>query len=352
MHCVLFHFLSVVLTLINCHRIRAKDAAPVCADMQRPMIEHANIGREVLRLEEPHVPFTGHDSLTAKELIRFVQKDYADPLPLNPFIRQIMSNVTGAMDSWGKSKPLSWYFRVDVRVPWMTTCKPIIQGTKRLAQGIVCGGGGGCSFAIKFAVSETYQTTEGLRIETTVSAGASGKGFEASVSSTREPSWEQSWSRSKGSEVEYTFDLGPNQRCIPSMAHVELECDVDFDTAHYDSYFRRPKDLTDLEYSYSRKGGLFNSGQWCFKQRVTAEPLNRNNDCHEVLPNDGHDGNRGDIWRRPGTEMNQYRTCSGGTFTAQDVIIRRARRSGGDGNEIFECRRNQRLRRRKKASYH
>lgn len=230
----------------------------------------------------------------------------------------------------------------------MATCKPVIRGTKRLAQGIACGGGNGCSFTVRLAVTQTYQTTEGLRIETTVSVGASGKGFEASVSTTRERSWEQSWSRSEGAEVEYRFDLAPNQRCIPSMAHVELECDVDFDTAHYDSYFRRPQDRTDLEYSYNRKEGPFNSGQWCFKQRVTATPLNRNSDWHEVLPNNSHDGNRGDIWKRPGREMNQYRTGSGGTFRDEDVIIRRARGSGGDGNELFGCRRNLRLRRREK----
>ena len=169
-----------------------------------------------------------------------------------------MANVTGTLHSWGKSRRLSWYFRVDVRVPWITTCKPVIRGTKRLAQGITCGGISACSFTIRFAVTETYQTTEGLRIETAVSGGASGRIFSASVSTTTARSWEQSWSRSESSEVEYRFHLAPNQRYIPSMAHVELECDIDFDTAHYDSYFRRPRDLTDLEYSYNRKEGPFN----------------------------------------------------------------------------------------------
>ena len=65
---------------------------------------------------------------------------------------------------------------------------------------------------------------------------------------------------------------------------------------------------------------------------------------HEVLPDDGHSGNRGDIWKRPATEMNEYRTGSGGLFEDGDVIIRRARGSGGDGNELFGCRRNRRLR--------
>lgn len=116
MHLILVNVLLGLLPLINCQRIGANDGASVCADLQRPTMEHTNIGQEVFRLQEPRVPFTGHNPLTAEELIRLVQKDYADPLPLNPFIRQILSNVTGTLHSWGKSKPLSWYFRVDVRV--------------------------------------------------------------------------------------------------------------------------------------------------------------------------------------------------------------------------------------------
>ena len=91
---------------------------------------------------------------------------------------------------------------------------------------------------------------------------------------------------------------------------------------------------------YVRAVGPYDSGQSCFKQRVSSVPLNQNGDWHEVLPDDGFDGNRGDIW--PASEMNQFRIGNiGGFFTDEHIIIRRARSSSnGDLSEVFGCRRS------------
>ena len=66
----------------------------------------------------------------------------------------------------------------------------------------------------------------------------------------------------------------------------------------------------------------------------------------EIL-NSGFSGSRGDIWKRPASEMNQFRLGSGGpAFRDDHIIIRRARGSGGDLQEVFGCDRSRRHRRR------
>ena len=296
----------VLLALVGYHCIFAEDADHEPTGVQHPIVQQENVQQKTIHSESHNLPFTGHSALTADALIALVQKDYADRIPVEVYVRQIMDNVIGSLYDWGKSAPLSWLFYVDVRVPWMTTCKPVIRGVTHLAPGIVCPGPtNGCSQTTRFKVAETYQATEGLRIETTFSVGAGYGGVDASISATRERYWEKTWGRIDETEVEYTWNLHPNTRCIPSMAHLELECQVDFDTTWYDSYFRRPRDFTDLEYRYHRAGGPFESNQWCFKQRVSQVPLRLDSNWYEVLPNDGFSGSRGDLWKRPASEMNQ-----------------------------------------------
>ena len=337
--------LLVLSARIGCRCTDAEDVGHGSDDMQHVMGQHEDIHQKTFQSERPHVPFAGDVPMTRNELIAIVQKDYADPLPIEIYVRQVLEGVHGVLNWWGKSAPLSWLFEVNVRVPWMASCKPVIRGVKRLAQGISCPGGTGCSVAVTFRVAESYQITQGLQIETSVGFGVGYKGVEASVSSSIARSWEKTWSNSNETEVQYTWHLGPSQRCIPSMAHVELECDVDYETVWYDSYFRKPKDFTDLEFRYNRKGGQFDAGQWCFKQTVSSTPLQRKDDWHEVLPKDGFSGSRGDIWKRPPTEMNQYRTGSGARrFENKDIILRRQRGSGGNMQEVFGCKRNPRSR--------
>ena len=328
-----------------------EDADYVSTDRQHLTVHHEDAHQVLLDSESPGVPFVGSTPLTADALISFVQKDYADRLPVDVYVRQIMEHIVGSLDWWGKSAPLSWLFNVDVRVPWMTTCTPVIRGVSYLAEGIACGSIQGCRHVSRFSAKQSYQATESLRVETSFSVSAGYGGVDASISSTTERYWEKIWGTVNEHDKEYRFDLGPNQRCIPGMAHVELECDVAFDTIWYDSYYRRPRDFTDLEYRYQRKGGPFTSGQWCFTQQVTQTPLNQDGNWYEVLPNDGFDGNRGDIWKRPGSEMNRYRTgATRRLIRDSDIIIRRARGSGGDLREVFVCERNLRNRHRENVT--
>ena len=304
--------------------------------------ESLRSAEESLRSTSPQIPFAGQVPLTADRLIELVRKDYADSLPSNLHPSGVLDDVRGELYWWGKSAPLSWVFQVDVRVPTQISCQPKIRGVKPLAQEIACNNENGCSVPVKFAVAETYQASKGSRMETTVGHSAGARSVEASFSRTNEQTWQKTWNTSNEREVQHTWFLGNNQRCIPSMAHVELECTAAFDVYFYDSYFRRPQDFTDLEYrdQYRRGGGPYGQGQWCFKQIVSQTPLGVTRDWHEVLPNDGFDGNRGDLWRRPGSEMNRHKLGSGGfTFTDNHIVIRRQRGSGGDMREVFGCRR-------------
>ena len=345
-----FQFLLVLSALANFRGSCVEDVACHSTDSQDLTVHHEDAHQVPLQPESSRLPFAGSVPLTADGLIALVRKDFADPLPVSVHVQEIMEHIVGTLDHWGKSAPLSWLFYVDVRVPLMTTCKPVIRGAIRLSKGIACGQSS-CSHSTRFKVTQSYTATEGVRIETSLTVGAGGKGVEASISTSKERFWEKSWTQGSEQEVEYTFNLGPNQRCTPAMAHVELECDVAFDTIFYDSYFRRPRDFTDLEYRYQRKGGPFSDGQWCFVQPVQNWPLQQNGDWNEVLPNDGFDGNRGDIWKRPASEMNRWRI---GTprraIRDTDIIIRRARGSGGNQQEVFVCERNLRNRHRERIT--
>ena len=354
MHLTIVQFLLLSLAFLLCLydcRVKA-DMLP--AAEEQTVILYDDVENSTFESQPPNIPFTGPIPLTTERLIELVQKDYADRIPLEVHVRQIMENIIGTIYEWDRYITLSWIFYVDIRVPWMTTCKPVIRDVTHLAQGIVCPNQTvtGCSQSTTFRVVETYQSTEFLRIETTFSVGAGYGGVDASISTTREQYWEQVWGRTDETEVTYRFDLEPGARCIPSMAHVELECDVNYDTVWYDSYFRRPRDFTDLEYRWNRKGGPFRDNQWCFTQRVSNTPLQNNNNWSPVLENDGGSragGSRGDIWKRPASEMNNFRLSPlGRQITDQDMVVRRARGSGGDLQELFVCQRNPSYGRREK----
>ena len=348
MYHIILRTLLLLSAVSSCFGERLAGANQLATDGQQVVILYDEADNTTSQSQSSHIPFAGPIPLTAERLIELVRKDFADRIPLDVHVRQIMENVIGILDKWDRYITLSWLFYVDIRVPWMTTCKPVIRGVNHLAQGIVCPNGTatGCSQITRFRVTETYQSTEFLRIETTFSVGAGYGGVDASIFTTREQYWEKVWGRTDETEVEYRWDLEPGARCVPSMAHVELECDANFDTVWYDSYFRRPRDFTDLEYRWNRNAGPFREGQWCFTQRVTQTPLQQDANWSPVLLDDGGSragGSRGDLWKRPGSEMNRFRTGTlGRLITDQDMIVRRARRSGGDLQEIFVCQRNPR----------
>ncbi|KAI4250071.1 MAG: hypothetical protein L6R40_000243 [Gallowayella cf. fulva] len=335
--------LLLLLALLHSPAVLVGVAENVPTNDDSLTLQGGDSQQPILQFGQPSIPFIGQLPLTSDRLIDLVNRTFLVNHPSRILPQSLLDGVVGELHWHGKKQPLTDVFQVDVRVPWINTCRPVVRGTKRLHQGIVCGNSP-CSIRVSFSVATNYQTTESLRVETTISVGAAYKGIEASVSTTRERFWEKIWGRQDESTVEYEWNLDPGQNCVPSMAHVELECDVDYYTVHYDTQYRRPQDRTRLEYDMNRKAS-WNGNQWCFAQYVRDPPLRRNENWHEVLPNDGHNqGNRGDIWKLPAPEMNQYR-LGVGAFGPTQIVIRRQRGSGGDGDEVFRCTRNPSTRR-------
>ena len=308
--------------------------------MQRPMAINCGIDHSKSEPKVPREPRRNGYSMTPDHLVADVKKDFVDPLNTTVYVRQILDGIEGTLNWWGKSAPLSWVFNVDVRIPVIASCYPTVSDVVLLWEGLDCTTSGGCEQTITTTLTQSYQTTEGLKIDAGFSLGASGKGLSASVFSSVSKSWQKTWGNSSGVGTQYTFHLENGERCTPAMAHLELECEADFDTVHYDSYYRRPKDWTNLEErpQFIRHDGPFDYGQWCFKQMVTDEPLVIAEDWHEVLPDDGFSGSRGKIWHRPAEEMNQYRTDNNHIFQSGDIIIRRY--GAGIAEEVFGCLRD------------
>ena len=275
--------------------------------------------------------------MSANDLINLTTRTYLDPLPANPDISQVLQNVSAELWHLRKVGLVGDIKQINMMVPDIWRCRPVIRGTKRLHSGIACGPRP-CSIDTTFTVHENYESTEGYRVETTVSAGVEVKGVSASVSTTTGRNWEKTWGRGSSTSVNYKWELEANGHCTPSMAHVELECDAWFDPVWYDTHWRYPRDRMWLEYTHNRKGGRFTDGQWCREYQVQTTPLSRTADWFPILEDDRY---RGLLWKLPSSQMNQFRlNARDPRIEDRQVVIGRVRGRGGDWQEIFVCNRD------------
>lgn len=286
-------------------------------------------------LSNEPVIFAGGPS-TTQELIDRVNRTWFPQLPA------LVSNLPYSMENSTAVEVdrIRWVFygvtkMVNITAPWLATCRPVIRGVKALDIPGYCGNVE-CRISRIILAKETYQTTETFRLETTFSAGVNYRGFEASVSTTRERAWEKIWGRSTIEGTRYEWLLGPGQRCTPSMAHVELDCDLNIDTIYYDTFVHNLGGRLRLEHDNNRKGGRYFAEQWCTQFRVNENPLRIGQDWKWVLTNDRQ---RGRLWKRPTAEMNQYR-INGSSIVRDMVIVSREQGRGGDWQEVMGCTRD------------
>lgn len=339
---VLSQTLVVLSALLATPHAVAEFVEPDSAETNGLILNHENIHQQIPLSQETGVILGGGSPLKAHELVDRAAKTYLDPLP--SFIHSLPSSLTNivGVEVWKRTIPFYGYPKqINIRVPWLGTCRPVILGVKRQHQPIFCGRVP-CSVKASFREHESYQTSETFRIETTGAVSAGYGGIEASVSHTRERVWEKIWGRSSSTEVSYTWHLGANQRCAPSIAHVELNCTVNIDTFYYDSFLASPAGTQlRLEHNDNRKGGWFYMGQWCTQFQVQRKPLTIDADWDWVLPGDWA---RGRLWKRPASEMRQYITSNIGGYSNRMVFISRSRgQGGGDWQQIIGCWPNWRI---------
>ena len=290
-------------------------------------------GQKVLEQKIPKS--AGSSPMTASDLINLTTRTYLDPLPANPDISQALQNVSGLLWDFiavGRTGDVNL---INMMIPRVLRCKPVIRGTERLHSGVACGPNP-CSVQTSLTIQENYASTERYRVESTVSAGVQIKGVSVSASTTRERNWAKTWGSSSSAGVNYEWNLPANGHCTPSMAHVELECDTDFDPVYYDTRLIYRNDLLDLEFTHNRKGGHYHFGQWCEFNWVRTAPLSLQQDWFPILPDDRY---RGLMWKLLSEEMNRHRLYEdAGVILPSDVVISRVRGRGGDWSEIFVCK--------------
>ncbi|KAL2073811.1 hypothetical protein VTL71DRAFT_11137 [Oculimacula yallundae] len=129
----------------------------------------------------------------------------------------------------------SWYTAETKTVDQGVVMGELILGT--IAEGIMCSPGlQACQFTHEVSLTQTYSTSNGVKTTVTATAGIDVSFFSASLSLSREFSWEENFSDEKSTTNRYTFDLKPGTSCRPSMIHVELDCEIEKNTYWLDAY--------------------------------------------------------------------------------------------------------------------
>lgn len=336
-----FYGLSV---LLNVPQVLA-ETAPLKFELsgQSPLdLDNAN--PKTLPVETLAKTVLSSEPVSRNELVDDVTQDFLGPLPGQLDISTYEPNITGQV-YWSHTWPAGGdVVQLDIMVPLMSNCRPSVYGPVQLAEGLHCGRDdrSRCRYIRTFTITETYTNTIGFSIGVTAEVSAGHGPVSASVSTSFESRWEHEWSRSDSTSNHYEFELDRGERCIPSMAHVDLECDVVADPVYYDTWWHR--NSMHLEWRHMRTGGPYANGQWCREYRVREAPLRIEGNWQAVRQGDPY---RGMMWKLPASQMNQHRINSGDPRIRDDqTVIRRVSGHGGDFQEIFVCDRNTAARQR------
>ena len=223
----------------------------------------------------------------------------------------------------------------------MNTCRPKISSVVPLYKGIYCDPDQiSCALEVTFSTTDTYQSSEGFSFSATVSAEADFVFAKASASTTIGTSYDYTWGREDGTSDSYTFNLNPGGYCIPSMVHIELECDTAAHKIYYDTAWRSYKNDMWLEPKYCRPGGPYTGGQFCRSSHVSESILSQDKYWTTICQDQPH---RGQMWTQTPSELNRYKTNSADPdITDDEMPIRRVPKwgtSGHDSTEVFVCTR-------------
>ena len=255
----------------------------------------------------------------------------------------VINNVTGIQTKYTKY-PNYDVRQIDIVTPLMNTCKPKVSSVVPLTTGIDCPeDGDSCTFSRELTSTDTYESSFGFGFSATVSAEADFIFAKASASATFDSTYSYTWGHEDSTSDTYTFNLKPGEYCIPSMVHVELECDTTSYRVFYDTAWRLQGSNDNnmyLEYHYCRALGPYKGGQFCRSSHVSETIIDKDELWTTVCAEVPH---RGEMWTQLPSNLNQYRIDSSEPdITDDEVPIRRTPEWGTeheDPNEIFVCKR-------------
>lgn len=263
-------------------------------------------------------------------LLDTVRAVYLDTMPSNLEITTERNNLTGKR-VWQQGE----YIHVDINFPKLDTCVPVLSDVVPVALGIFCTTSGGCSVTRQVTLTQSYQSTFGVAISTSLTVGVSAGFVSAEVSHSFGAHFEHSWSRGQEETNTYTFNLAQGEHCVPSMAHVDLECDVAGDKIIWDTWWGPDRSLY-LDRDHNRQGGPYRRGQWCEDTVVSPEifyPAEPN--WQHVLPDDEW---RGLAWSRPTHELNRFkRSTNDPDFKDKELVVRRRWGDSRDESHAYRC---------------
>ena len=185
---------------------------------------------------------------------------------------------------------------------------------------------------------DIYQSSLGFSIGTSFTGETNAGFIKASVSMAYEASYEKTWTKGESKITRYTFKLKEGDTFMPSMVHVDLECDAMSDVVYLDTCWQELKDQIWLEEKEHRTVGLFKNGQWCRNDRIKEDILKQDKYFDAVLD---EDVSRGKAWLRPSSELNQYKLNAQESDVSDDqLVIRKGEKGhGGDFSEVWVCNR-------------
>lgn len=221
-------------------------------------------------LDEPVGILASDKPISEDNLTRIVSDTYLKNLPSSIASRRELSGLsTRVIRAWkdlGKGTDYAW---VDVLFPLTDTCRPVITKKIPLAEGLLCSEAQTCTQSTTITTTQSYESQFGLSISSTIGIEANEIFAKETFSVTLGASFSYTWGTQNQFSKSYTFNIGPGQFCVPSMIHLELECDMMGYTVHWDSYVDTATNFTNMIApmmpDIARKDpiGPYMLGAWC-----------------------------------------------------------------------------------------
>ncbi|KAL8743663.1 MAG: hypothetical protein Q9190_004007 [Brigantiaea leucoxantha] len=298
-----------------------------------PQLNQVSMQRDDTNVgDSADVPVMSKDELKKKVYDLFMPE-----VPQTPKLQEVRDNVTAFVSkewsgSGGHSKG------VDIVSPKMDTCKPVMSDLQRLAPGIYCGQSNGCEQAHTISVQSSYSTTAGFKMGASLTAGGGIEGIaKVEMTVSYETSFEAQWARAQSKSDTYTFKLQKGEYCVPSMFHVDLECETTTGTFAWDTWWE-DRGLLRLEYQYPRGGGPYRGGQWCTEVKVDDKAIKNPPMANRWKPlfDDYH---RGYMYMHATSDLNEFKASDAPRFTDDEIAIHRHFKDHGEDNQIWKCKR-------------
>jgi hypothetical protein len=259
----------------------------------------------------------------------FYMSRMARSYTVNPqALRTIHTELEWRSDSTGSQR------HFNIAAPNITGCVPVLSPVEPLHAGIFCPAEAPekCEMKVVLTLSQEYASTVGMALSTTISSSFSVGTVDLETSITTEKTYEETWTVGSSSSAEYVFPVAPGGYCVPSMVHVDLECELPRDTVWFDTWWDGHG--LHLARESNRKGGPYANGQHCRVASMSPDKF------FPAQPNwqqvDPKDANLGLVWRRPSSELNRYLGAGEPPIGEQQLVIRPAY---GDAysKSVFVC---------------